>query len=338
MKITAKILLTISTILSLFFISCNNDNKNINVSNIKVNLNIVRFDNILFSIKPDSLENKILDLNKKYTEFIDIFGNRIINIGGTNNANFIYLLKNFLTDYDILQVQKQVSKKYSDINDIKSNLTNAFKHYKFYYPDKKIPLIYTTVTGFNQSIIITDSLLIIGLDKYMGTNYDYYSRLQIPYYMRKNMNRENIVPDCIRAVAIADFPFYDSLNNVISNMVYEGKIQYFINSLLPDYPDSLKFRYTNNQLKWLDNSEKSIWEFMVDKELLFSTKYMDIKRFTQDGPFTPAFSNDSPPRAGSWLGYRIVCNYMKNNPKIKLQDLMKENDYQKILNLSKYNP
>lgn len=338
MKITVKIFLIQILILSLFFTSCNKNNADIDVSDIKVNLKIIRFDKILFDINPDSLKNEVPVLDEKYNEFIDIFGNRIINIGGTNNLNFVYLLHNFVTDYDILQVKKQVEKKYSNINDIKSGLENAFKHYKYYYPQKHIPDIYTTVTGFNQSIIITDSLLIIGLDKYMGKNFDYYSRLQIPYYLRRNMERENIITDCMRAIAVAEFPFYDSLNNVVSNMVYEGKIQYFLDKILPDYPDSLKFRYTENQLVWLENSEKSMWEFMVDKELLFSTKYMDIKRFTQDGPFTPAFSNDSPPRAGNWLGYRIVCNYMKNNPKITLQDLMKENDYQKILNLSKYNP
>ncbi len=338
MIINFKIFLITLIISVLFFVSCNNNKHDIDVSNINVKLKIVRFDNILFNIKPDSLDNNILDFNTDNSEFIDIFGNRIINIGGINNSNFIYLLKNFVTDYDILQVQKQVKQKYSDIKDIKLGLINGFKHYKYYYPNKVIPKIYTTITGFNQSIIITDSLLIIGLDKYMGENYDYYSRLQIPYYLRRNMNRNNIVPDCFRAIAVAEFPFYDSLNNVISNMVYNGKIQYFLDKMLPDCPDSLKFRYTKNQLIWLKNSESSMWEFMVDKQLLFSTKYMDIKRFTQDGPFTPAFSNDSPPRAGNWLGYRIVCNYMKNNPNLSLQDLMKDNNYQKILNLSKYNP
>lgn len=338
MKIKFKIILLLTLSLSLSFYSCNNNKQTVNVSNINANIDIIRFDKILFNLNTDSLDAEIPKLDNKYNEFIDIFGNRIIKIGGTNNANFTYLLNNFINDYDIKKVKKEVDIQYKDLSEIKNNLENAFKYYKYYFPKTKIPKIYTTLTGFNQSIIITDSILIIGLDKYLGENYEYYSRLQLPLYMRKFMNNENIVPDCIRAKTISDFPFYDSINNVLSNMVWEGKIQYFINSVLPDFPDSLKFRYSKNQLKWLENSEKSMWQFIVDKKILFSTEYMDIKRFTQDGPFTPAFSNNSPPRAANWLGFRIVSSYMKNNPKIKMQELMSDNDYQKILNLAKYNP
>jgi hypothetical protein len=33
-----------------------------------------------------------------------------------------------------------------------------------------------------------------------------------------------------------------------------------------------------------------------------------------------------------------VEDYMRHNSRLSLQDLMNENDYQKILTLSKYNP
>jgi len=65
---------------------------------------------------------------------------------------------------------------------------------------------------------------------------------------------------------------------------------------------------------------------------------MNIVRFIGPAPFTSSFTNDSPGRTGSWLGWQIVRKYMKKNPEITLPELMKDDDYQKILNDSGYSP
>jgi hypothetical protein len=61
-------------------------------------------------------------------------------------------------------------------------------------------------------------------------------------------------------------------------------------------------------------------------------------RLTGDGPFTAFFSEDSPAKAGIWIGWRIVCRFMENNPKITPAQLMENQDFQSILSLSAYNP
>ena len=331
------------TLLGLLFVvitimSCNKNKFEIDISHIDADLEIIRFDKELFSVPVDSLKNFVPVLDKKHNEFLDIFGNQIINIGGTNNALFTGLLEQFVNDYNIKQVKQDVYNEFSDMSEIEGQLQNGFKHYKFYFPEKTIPKVYTSITGFNQSIIISDSILGIGLDKYLGKSYKFYNKMQIPMYMQVNMEKEFIVSDCFRAVAIAEFPFYDSITNLSTMMIYEGKVQYFLDAILPYTPDSIKLRYTSKQLNWLNKSEESMWEFLIDKKLLFSTDFMEIKRFTGEAPFTAAFSNESPARTGNWLGYKIVCAYMKKNPEITLKDLMNEKDYHKILNQSKYNP
>ena len=331
------------TLLGLLFIvfamiACNKNKFDVDISDIDAEVKLIRFDKELFSVPSDSLRSFVPILDKKHNEFLDIFGNQIIKIGGTNNTLFVGLLQQFVTDYNIMQVKKDVDKEFSDMSEIETQLTNGFKYYKYYFPNKNIPAIYTSITGFNQSIIISDSILGIGLDKYLGKGYKFYNGMQIPIYMQTNMEKEFITPDCFRAIAVAEFPYYDSITNLSTMMVYEGKIQYFLDAILPNTPDSLKLRYTAKQLKWLDDSEKSMWEYLIDKKSLFSTDFMEIKRFTGEAPFTAAFSNDSPPRTGNWLGYKIVCAYMERNPELSLKDLMNNKDYQKILNQSKYNP
>ena len=71
---------------------------------------------------------------------------------------------------------------------------------------------------------------------------------------------------------------------------------------------------------------------------MFSTEYEQIKRYIDDSPFTATFSQNSPGRTGIWIGWQIVRSYMNNNQEINLIGLMKNDNYQKILNLSKYKP
>ena len=61
-------------------------------------------------------------------------------------------------------------------------------------------------------------------------------------------------------------------------------------------------------------------------------------KYTSDGPFTSAFSKESAPRIGYWMGWQIIKQYMKNNPDVTLEQLMNETDAEKILKMAKYKP
>ena len=66
-------------------------------------------------------------------------------------------------------------------------------------------------------------------------------------YLVVNMHPGKIVPDCMNFWAETEFLFNDSVDNLISHMIYKGMLMYFTEAMLPDYPDSLKwgFRITN---------------------------------------------------------------------------------------------
>ena len=81
-----------------------------------------------------------------------------------------------------------------------------------------------------------------------------------------------------------------------------------------------------------------MWTFLAEHKLLFSTDRMSVKRFIDDGPYTSAFTDQSPARTGAWLGWQIVRSYMKQNKDVKLADLMNNTDFQGILNNSEYQP
>lgn len=335
MKTTYSILIVIS-ILSL--LSCNNNKFKIDVSNISLNLKVNRFDSVLYNMNTDSVINYIPDLQKQYDEFFEIFNNKIINIGEPNQLAYSGYLTKFLTDNIIVEVLGKVNKEFSDFSSYSDELELAFKYYKHYFKEKPIPNVYTYVSGFNQSIVTTENILGIGLDKYLGENCEYYKQLGIPAYLRYKMTKSRIVPDCMTAIAMQEFDYNDSTDNLLNRMIYNGKIMYFLDAVLPNYDDSIKIAYKASQIAWCKSNEKDMWTYIIENKLLFNSEFINIKKMIDDGPNTSFFPQNSPSKTGVWLGWQIVKSYMNNNPEITLQELMRNQDYQKILNYSKYKP
>jgi len=121
-------------------------------------------------------------------------------------------------------------------------------------------------------------------------------------------------------------------------MIYQGKLLYFLDALIPDGPELLKIGYKEEQLDWCREHETQMWSYLVEKRLLFSGDRMEMVRFINPAPFTTPFGQKSPGKTGVWIGWQIVKRYMKKNPEMTLQKLMEENDYHKILNESGYAP
>ena len=322
----------------LFIVSCKRDKFDVDISQINTPIVLHEFDNDIFNCNKDSIWDEIYNLSNKYGKFWDLYTYQILKMGGTNDKDFADLFTAFISDPVILESYEKSREIFPDKNILKSKLEKAFRYYKFYYPDKSIPDLYTFIGGFNHSIITDENIIGIGLDKYYGGNCKFYDQLQIPSFAKTKLDSKYIINDCMQAWAYMEMPLKDSLGYLINSMLYEGKILYFINAMNPGYTEDFYMKYSPVELEWCEQNEKTMWKYMVEKKLLFSTDYKNLIRFIDDGPFTPAFSQESPARAGLWIGFRIIKKYMDKNSDVTLQNLMDDNDYQKILSMSKYNP
>ena len=303
-------------------------------------LRIDRFDRDLFSINPYSPQDTIAWLEKKYPSFFPIFTYKVINIGGTHNPDFSNRLLSFVTDFTMYRLHKHIEKLFPDLNKTESELSLAFGRFATVFPDQPVPHVISCISGFNQSIITSDSLLAFSLDKYMGSEDEFYKLVYppIPLYERKKMYPAKIPPDVLLSWLTTEFPYDDKKDNLMGQMVYNGQLIYMVQQLMPGINDTVLWGYSPKELAFCRNNEKMMWAFLVEHKLLFNNDKFTIDQFIQDGPFTKDFSQDSPGRAAVWLGYRVVRSYMDNNRDVSLGDLMKETDYLKILNLSNYNP
>ncbi|HDP74646.1 MAG TPA: hypothetical protein ENN49_02020 [Bacteroidales bacterium] len=299
---------------------------------------IVRFEKELFAMNPDSLEKSYSTLAQRYPDFSKLFTEGIIRIGKSDSRDFYRYLRLFLTDTMVQNANRMVSNTFSTNAEFEDKLQDAFARYSYFFPGKTLPSVYTYISGYNLSLAIDDSLVAVGLDRYLGKNTIQYSMLGIPIYLQRKMHPGKISSDVIRAWLYSAFPFHDSINNLLCNMIYEGQIMYLTKRMLPNQPDSLIFGFTPQQYKWCLNNEAAMWTHLIENKLLFTTNTVDINKMINDAPFTSGCPKESPGRAVVWIGYRIVERFMERNKNIELQELMKIKYYQDILNMAKYKP
>jgi hypothetical protein len=339
MRFLIKVFLLLGTII-IACSSCRRNHYKVNTSDVNVNIEIKRLEQDLFTLNPDDIISSVPALKQKYKHFLQLFS-YVINTGDINESSFGDFLVRYCTDKQNNDVYTLVRRKFPEVKSIEADLTNAFRYYIHYFPDRKAPGVFTCITGFNNSIITGDSVLGISLDRYLGADCEYYPRLEIYKYIAARMTPENVVPDCIYGWGASEWVL-DSMNyssdNVVTEIIHYGKLKYFEKCMLPDLSDELLFGFTADQMKFCGNNEDQMWTYLVEHDLLFSTDQFTIRKITGEAPFTSFFTNESPGRAGIWIGFRIVESYMKKNPGVSLKDLMNDTNIQSILEKAKYNP
>ncbi len=337
---TRRAVLFSFSLILIILTSCGGNNYKVNLSGIEAEVELKRLENDLFNLKPEEIESSIPGLREKYGAFLQYFS-YVINTGDVTSPSWDIYLKSFVTDKMNIDAYKSVMDKYGDIGELEEGLTKAFRHYLYYFPGKNAPKAYTCITGFNNSIIIADTILGISLDKYLGPDCEYYKMLGIYNYQTLKMDSRNILPDCMYAWAFTEWNFEEmdyGSENVFANIIHEGKLYFFARCMLPDYDAGDVFGFTDDQMKFCTRNEGSMWTYLIEYDLLFSGDPLIIKKLTGEAPFTSYFTNESPGKAAVWLGFRIVEKYMRNNPDVTLGELMAMTDYQKILTGARYNP
>ncbi|MDG5799094.1 DUF2268 domain-containing putative Zn-dependent protease [Marinilabiliaceae bacterium ANBcel2] len=308
------------------------------VSHVKVEFELEPFYDDLFSKDPDSLENYLDFFMEKYGSFFDAYGAGIIGAGYPDQEGFVTNMQMFIEYEYNEEVVDSVRSVYDDISWLYSDLEKAFKYYKYYFSENDIPDVYMHISGFNQSVVIDSSWVSVSIEKYLGAECPFYEWLEIPVYLRRGMIPEKVVPDIMKSIAMSQFPKNDSIDDLVSNMIYEGKILYFTKQMVPEIADSLLFNYSSKQTGWVESYEREMWSTIVERDHLFSTDRMTIRRYIGESPFTYYFGQDSPGRTGHYLGYKIVESYMSRNSEISLKEMMQIEDTHIFFRNSGYRP
>lgn len=311
------------------------------ISNISVDLKLNRFEKDLFSLTGNSYRIQIDSLQKKYPVLFPFY---FQEIGGWNIvADTGSAWKDSVLQY----VQSAYSQalydstmmRFSDLTAFKKSLEESFRYYRYYFPEATIPEVATLINA-PPAFTAGNELLCISLDKYLGASSAFYKyeAEPIPSYLLRRFSPEYMVSNCMQVLSTGNFEFDPTGKKLLDAMVYNGKIFYLKRQVLPNVPDSIITGFAADDLNWCSSNEPEIWKFFIEHKLLYSSDPLEFSRYVTEGPSTSGMPTEAPGNIGSWVGWKIVAAYMKRNPSLTLQQLMNEDNAQKILTESKYKP
>lgn len=297
---------------------------------------IQRFDKEMFMHIESEGCSDLSALNRSYPSFYPIYAESLIGIGSIDSIGYEHRLFDYFRGEEIRQLYWDTLLEYDDMENIQSQLTQAFNRLHSYIPSITIPEFYVHVSGLNQSIAVGDGFISLSLDKYLGVNYPLYQTMFYSYE-RRHMYSGNIVQDYLTGWYYSEYPYGGEENRVLDHILYYGKL-YYLHSLLLDKSEKEIMDFTESEERWFAKNEKTLWSYIVNEHKLYQNDQLFASKLLCDSPFTLFTLGEIPGRAGQWIGYQIIKSYVNSHEELSLHQLLSENDYKKILEDSKYDP
>lgn len=213
---------------------------------------------------------------------------------------------------------------------LEKELKEAFTKIQTEFPGVKTPKIRTVFSGFGgvgggeftaQNLVVSDSLIIIGLDFFMGSQ-GLYKAPNVYEYQIRRLEPKALVAQVILQYSAFLIKQTENDASLLSDMIWYGKGYVFTKTILPSTPDSLIFGYTQQEIAETNAFQKEVWEHFIDRKLLFSTDKTVKGKYLNDRPKTTEIGPACPGGIGRWLGWRIVDSYLKQKPKISLAKIL----------------
>lgn len=333
--------LLLSTLL--FVITSCNNKKVPDVSHIKINLHIERFEQDFFKADTNNLSKYFDSLNAKYGSF---FTDYLQGILGLNRQPELILqdAKLFLTDSVYNEIYKDASKKFSSVNDFKNELELGLKFTKYYFSKYVLPGKIITFIGPVDGVgvaLTSNNAIAIGLQGFLGKDYFAYQNGYVaqtyPAYKTRKFEPEYIATNCIKNIIDEMYPDETKGRPLIERMIENGRRLFVLDALLPNTADTIKTGYTQDQLKGCIKNEEVIWSYFVQHNLLYEREPSIVTPYVTDGPKTPEISEAAPGNIGQFVGWQIVKKWMQKNDGKTLRQLM-ETPVMNIFNEANYAP
>jgi hypothetical protein len=341
----------LSIIIAILLITgCKNDKNIPDVSNIKMDVDIKRFDKDFFAIDTNHLAATLGSVRNKYPSFLPIYFEYFSPIdfmireqGKSYEQAITEYYRNMKSLFDSVQL------RFPTISSVKNDLQQQLRYVKHYFPDFNAPAVLTSVESLNPenpleiygTTFYHDSL-IISLQMFMGKDFQVYDPEQYPEYLRRRFEKQYIVPNCIRAICADIYPDSSEGAPMIEQMIEKGKQWYMMNKFMPGSPDTLITGYTGRQAEWCRNNEGQVWAYINQNENLYTIEQTTVQGYIGEAPFTQTLPHGNsgegaPGNIGQWIGWRIIQAYAEKNPHLSIHNILL-NPAKKIFEGAKYKP
>ena len=186
---------------------------------------------------------------------------------------------------------------------------------KHYFPAYRVPGIITYIATFDApGVIVTDSYIGVGLHQAAGKRFPGYQIKQV-VDVYPTFHDALIRPMCPPTASkrwwmICSRSIFGQ--TLVEQMIEKRQTVVVVALFMPEMADSLKTRYTQQQLNWCTENEGLIWSWIVKTRDINTTNPITINNYIGPAPFTQNFSPElSPATLGQWIGRQIVREGMQ---------------------------
>src|SRR5215204_1322517 len=329
MKITTPFFL-----IFILFLGCTN-NEGPDVSKIKANVPIERFDKSFFSLDTNNIAAGLKELMQSHPDFYTDFMQQILGVSGADTNKVTQdVSKIFIRGYS--SMYQSLNKQYSDVNWLQKDIQKAFQYVKYYFPDYKTAKIILFMGPLDApGVALTGSGIAVGLHQFGGKDFPAYQSMEaqqlFPAYISRRFEPQYIVVNCMKAVIEDIYPDRSGAKGLVELMIEKGKQWWLLDKFLPATPDSLKAGFTKQQLNWCGANEGLVWnDIITTQKNLYTKDPMAIQNYIGEAPFTQSLGSSSPGNIGQWIGWQIVKKFADKNSSVSVIDVLKT-DARKIL-------
>jgi len=202
--------------LSLCLFSCDETSQiEKDIAAIPIDVSIERFDKLFAKATLETLPN----LKKDYPFIVS---------PKIADSMWISTLKDTLQQ----QLFKATETVFPDNTKVQDAIESLFQHIKYYDNTFKTPRVITATSKveYRNKVIVTDSIVLIALDTYLGPEHEFYAN--IPQYMSANFKASQITADLADTYA-KGYAFQTRKKTLLDEMVYHGKLLYFKDRVIP---------------------------------------------------------------------------------------------------------
>lgn len=340
---------------SLFSLSSCTGERDEDVKDISLDLEVSRIDSLMFEFGQAIHSEDSLTVWGAFEQYVkpeaDFFATYLFlpphlqRPSRERDSVITTLLGQALRDSALFQLLDTVRKVFPYNSPLSDQISAPLKRLQLHFPDIQLPRFNAHVNGYpvngdwNQvdQVASFPGFISFGLHYFMGQDWPLYPS-GIYGYQRRRLNPDLMDVALVNTIAeefVTPIPPTAQVS-LLDFVVRAGIKQAFLHQLLPYTPDSVLLSYTASQMEWADLYESANYKLL--KPHLFETDQKFERDYISDKAFTSELAQESAPRLGEYIGWKMVSAYLDRHPEVKLDKLVEMTDYEMIMRESRYKP